>query len=92
MGSGSEDEDEEGSSVGHQHPGGVGVPHLNVHSLGPSVPGDQVVGSGTDLPLGNDPCKQEDSEDQGKSTKAIRARVGTQFMSTFHFFRIFQTV
>lgn len=66
MGSGSEDEDEEGSSVGHQHPGGVGVPHLGVHSMGPGGPGDQVVGPGSDMPLGGDVCKQEDSEDQGK--------------------------
>ncbi|XP_001601152.2 LIM/homeobox protein Lhx5 isoform X2 [Nasonia vitripennis] len=65
MGSGSEDEDEEGSSVGHQHPGGVGVPHLGVHSMGSGGPGDQVVGPGSDMPLGGDPCKQEDSEDQG---------------------------
>lgn len=64
MGSGSEDEDEDGSA--HHHHGGVGGPHLGPHNLGPGGPGDQTVGHTGDLPLGNDPCKQEDSEDQGK--------------------------
>ena len=63
MGSGSEDEDEDGSS--HHHHGGVGGSHLGPHNLGPGGPGDQTVGHTGDLPLGSDPCKQEDSEDQG---------------------------
>ncbi|XP_012346331.1 LIM/homeobox protein Lhx5-like [Apis florea] len=62
MGSGSEDEDEDGSA--HHHHGGVGGPHLGPHNLGPGGPGDQTVGHTGDLPLGSDPCKQEDSEDQ----------------------------
>lgn len=64
MGSGSEDEDEDGSS--HHHHGGVGGSHLGPHNLGPGGPGDQTVGHTGDLPLGSDPCKQEDSEDQGR--------------------------
>ncbi|KOX73604.1 LIM/homeobox protein Lhx1 [Melipona quadrifasciata] len=60
---GSEDEDEDGSS--HHHHGGVGGSHLGPHNLGPGGPGDQTVGHTGDLPLGSDPCKQEDSEDQG---------------------------
>ncbi|XP_017790543.1 PREDICTED: LIM/homeobox protein Lhx5 [Habropoda laboriosa] len=63
MGSGSEDEDEDGSA--HHHHGGVGGSHLGPHNLGPGGPGDQTVGHTGDLPLGSDPCKQEDSEDQG---------------------------
>ena len=66
MGSGSEDEDDEGSAH-HHH--GTGSAHLGSHSLGAGGPGDQVVGHGGDLPLGSDSCKQEDSEDQGKSTR-----------------------
>ncbi|XP_058789626.1 LIM/homeobox protein Lhx5 isoform X2 [Phymastichus coffea] len=65
MGSGSEDEEDETSNAAHQHSGAVGVTHLGVHSMGSGGPGEQVVGSQGDLPLGNDPCKQEDSEDQG---------------------------
>jgi hypothetical protein len=68
MGSGSEDEDEEGSSVSHQHSSGVSVPHLVVHSLGQGGSADQIIGSGSDLPLSSDPCKQEDSEDQGNAS------------------------
>lgn len=64
MGSGSEDEDEDGSA--HHHHSGVGGSHLGPHNLGPGGPGDQTVGHTGDLPLGSDPCKQEDSEDQGK--------------------------
>lgn len=63
MGSGSEDEDEDGSA--HHHHSGVGGSHLGPHNLGPGGPGDQTVGHTGDLPLGSDPCKQEDSEDQG---------------------------
>lgn len=67
MGSGSEDEDDETSNVPHQHPVAVGVTHLGVHSMGLGGTGEQVVvGSQGDLPLGNDSCKQEDSEDQGR--------------------------
>lgn len=62
MGSGSEDEDDDGP--GHPHQGGVS--HLGGHGMGPGGPGDSVLGPG-DLPLGSDSLKQEDSEDQGKS-------------------------
>lgn len=65
MGSGSEDEDEDGSAHHHHH-GGVGGTHLGAHNMGPGGPGDQNVGHTGDLQLGADPCKQEDSEDQGK--------------------------
>lgn len=65
MGSGSEDEDEDGSAHHHHH-GGVGGTHLGSHNMGPGGPGDQNVGHTGDLQLGADPCKQEDSEDQGK--------------------------
>ncbi|KAG7206891.1 hypothetical protein KM043_000790 [Ampulex compressa] len=64
MGSGSEDEDEDGSAPHHHH-SRVGGTHLGAHNLGTGGPGDQTVGHGGDLPLGSDPCKQEDSEDQG---------------------------
>ncbi|XP_043685225.1 LIM/homeobox protein Lhx5 isoform X1 [Vespula pensylvanica] len=64
MGSGSEDEDEDGSAHHHHH-GGVGGTHLGSHNMGPGGPGDQNVGHTGDLQLGADPCKQEDSEDQG---------------------------
>lgn len=67
MGSGSEDEDEDGSAHHHHH-GGVGGTHLGSHNMGPGGPGDQNVGHTGDLQLGADPCKQEDSEDQGKSS------------------------
>jgi len=68
MGSGSEDEDEDGSGGHHHHhDSAVRGAHLGPHSIGPGGPGDQSVGHGGDLPLGSDPCKQEDSEDQGKS-------------------------
>lgn len=68
MGSGSEDEDEDGSAHHHHHDPIVrGTAHLGPHNIGPSGPGDQTAGHGGELPLGGDPCKQEDSEDQGKS-------------------------
>lgn len=69
MGSGSEDEDDEGSGVGHHN--SVGVPHLGVHGMGSGGPGDQIVGPGGDLPLGADHCKQEDSEDQGRPLRVL---------------------
>ncbi|XP_066589727.1 LIM/homeobox protein Lhx1 isoform X3 [Prorops nasuta] len=62
MGSGSEDEDEDGSA--HHHHQRTLQGHQG-HNLGPLVAGDQAVGHAGDLPLGSDPCKQEDSEDQG---------------------------
>ncbi|XP_011503574.1 PREDICTED: LIM/homeobox protein Lhx5 isoform X2 [Ceratosolen solmsi marchali] len=66
MGSGSEDEDEESSnSISHQHSSSVAVSHLVAHNIGQGGPADQIIGSGSDLPLSSDPCKQEDSEDQG---------------------------
>lgn len=65
MGSGSEDEDEDGSNHHHHH-GSVGGSHLGSHSLGPGSAGDQSIGHSSDLPLGSDSCKQEDSEDQGE--------------------------
>ena len=71
MGSGSEDDDDEGSNVGHQHPGGVGVPHLGVHNMTSGATGEQIVGPGSDIPLSGDPCKQEDSEDQGKHISSL---------------------
>jgi len=67
MGSGSEDEDEDGSAHHHHHDPAVRGAHLGAHNIGPGGPGDQTVGHGGELPLGGDPCKQEDSEDQGKS-------------------------
>jgi len=67
MGSGSEDEDEDGSAHHHHHDPAVRGAHLGAHNIGPGGPGDQTVGHGGELPLGSDPCKQEDSEDQGKS-------------------------
>lgn len=67
MGSGSEDEDEDGSAHHHHHDPAVRGSHLGAHNIGPGGPGDQSVGHGGELPLGSDPCKQEDSEDQGKS-------------------------
>jgi hypothetical protein len=74
MGSGSEDEDEDGSGGHHHHhDSAVRGTHLGPHSIGPGGPGDQNVGHGGDLPLGGDPCKQEDSEDQGKS-RSMRSR------------------
>jgi len=77
MGSGSEDEDEDGSAHHHHHDSAVRGAHLGTHNIGPGGPGDQTVGHGGELPLGSDPCKQEDSEDQGKSSlfledKAVR--------------------
>lgn len=65
MGSGSEDEDEDSSSVGHQVHGNVGSSHLGPQSLGSGGPGEQGVVHPGDLPIGSDSCKQEDSEDQG---------------------------
>ncbi|XP_070169100.1 LIM/homeobox protein Lhx1 isoform X1 [Polyergus mexicanus] len=65
MGSGSEDEDEDGSGHHHHHDPAVRGSHLGTHNIGPGGPGDQSVGHGGELPLGSDPCKQEDSEDQG---------------------------
>ncbi|KAL0117153.1 hypothetical protein PUN28_010177 [Cardiocondyla obscurior] len=65
MGSGSEDEDEDGSAHHHHHDPAVRGAHLGTHNIGPGGPGDQAVGHGGELPLGSDPCKQEDSEDQG---------------------------
>lgn len=67
MGSGSEDEDEDGSNHHHHHHGSVGSSHLGSHSMGPGSTGDQSIGHSSDLPLGSDSCKQEDSEDQGES-------------------------
>ncbi|KAH0549263.1 hypothetical protein KQX54_007453 [Cotesia glomerata] len=64
MGSGSEDEDEDGSNHLHHHEG-LGGSHLGPHSLGPGSTGEQSVGHVSDLPLGSDSCKQEDSEDLG---------------------------
>lgn len=64
MGSGSEDEDEDGSSVGHQVHDQVGS-RIVQHGLTSSGSSAQSVGHAGDLPLGSDPCKQEDSEDQG---------------------------
>ncbi|XP_034942220.1 LIM/homeobox protein Lhx5 isoform X2 [Chelonus insularis] len=68
MGSGSEDEDDDSSNHHHHHHhhhGSVSGSHLGPHSLGPGSTGDQSVGHVSDLPLGSDSCKQEDSEDQG---------------------------
>ncbi|XP_071566414.1 LIM/homeobox protein Lhx5 isoform X2 [Temnothorax nylanderi] len=65
MGSGSEDEDEDGSAHHHHHDSAVRGAHLGTHNIGSGGPGDQAVGHGGELPLGGDPCKQEDSEDQG---------------------------
>lgn len=84
MGSGSEDEDEDGSA--HHHHGGVGGPHLGPHNLGPGGPGDQTVGHTGDLPLGSDPCKQEDSEDQGRSTLLSTITVTFNVFPFFLFF------
>lgn len=84
MGSGSEDEDEDGSA--HHHHGGVGGPHLGPHNLGPGGPGDQTVGHTGDLPLGSDPCKQEDSEDQGRSTLLWTLTVTFDIFSFFFLF------
>lgn len=67
MGSGSEDEDEDGSAHHHHHDSTVRGAHLGTHNIGSGGPGDQTVGHGGELPLGGDPCKQEDSEDQGES-------------------------
>ncbi|KYN18931.1 LIM/homeobox protein Lhx1 [Trachymyrmex cornetzi] len=66
MGSGSEDEDEDGSAHHHHHDSTVRGAHLGTHNIGPGGPGDQTVGHGGELPLGSDPCKQEDSEDQAR--------------------------
>ncbi|KYQ52718.1 LIM/homeobox protein Lhx1 [Trachymyrmex zeteki] len=61
----SEDEDEDGSAHHHHHDSAVRGAHLGTHNIGPGSTGDQTVGHGGELPLGSDPCKQEDSEDQG---------------------------
>lgn len=74
MGSGSEDEDEDGSAHHHHHDPAVRGAHLGPHNIGPGGPGDQTVGHGGELPLGSDPCKQEDSEDQGKSWLILLAK------------------
>lgn len=70
MGSGSEDEDEDGSNHLHHHEG-LGGSHLGPHSLGPGSTGEQSVGHVSDLPLGSDSCKQEDSEDLGELINSI---------------------
>ncbi|KAL7304921.1 hypothetical protein TKK_0002719 [Trichogramma kaykai] len=59
--SGSEDEDEEGSGLANQHSENIGISHVEVHNMN-SI--DRVICAGNDMSLG-DPCKQEDSEDQG---------------------------
>lgn len=80
MGSGSEDEDEDGSAHHHHHDPAVRGSHLGTHNIGSSGPGDQSVGHGGELPLGSDPCKQEDSEDQGKF-RLVCGRYHTQLES-----------